>query len=239
VNPIEIDVISPAELALPAPEVAPALIGALLLRLTPELGRAPALLGRIVETEAYTEDDAASHSYRGPGGRAGVMFGPAGRAYVYLIYGMYSCLNVVCGAAGEGQAVLIRAVEPLYGIEQMRTNRLIARALARKGESARTRLAQRLTSRQAEIANGPGKVGAAFGVSVTRDYGKRLESSDLLLARQVEIGRGQEGGGEQSTVYSAFRREVATSARIGITRNVAPQWRFYETDNPAVSKPQR
>ena len=236
---IQIDVIAPADLARPAPEVAPALIGALLIRLTPEHGRAAALIGRIVETEAYTEDDPASHSYRGPTGRARVMFGPAGRAYVYLIYGMYSCLNVVCGADGEGHAVLIRAVEPLHGIDQMRRNRVVSRALARKGEAARSRLSDRLTRRPAEIANGPGKVGAAYGVSVTRDYGKRLEGSDLLLARRVELEGDREWSLEQPVVFSAFRREVARSARIGITRNVAPPWRFYEADNPAVSKLQR
>ena len=71
------------------------------------------LAGRIVETEAYLgAKDAASHARFGPAGRAKVMYGPAGVAYVYLIYGMHECLNVVTGDEGAGQAVLLRAIEP-------------------------------------------------------------------------------------------------------------------------------
>jgi DNA-3-methyladenine glycosylase len=94
----------------PADEVARALIGKILVR---RLGE-KLLRARLTETEAYLgPDDLASHASKGRTLRTEVLFGAAGRAYVYLIYGMYEMLNVVVGAAGQGQAVLIRGAEPL------------------------------------------------------------------------------------------------------------------------------
>lgn len=121
-------------------EVAPDLLGWILT--------GPNGSGRIVEVEAYSgTDDEASHAHRGPTARNAPMFGPAGTLYVYLIYGIHHCANVVTGAVGDGQAVLIRAIQPLGDRTRM--------------ESARP------VRREVELTNGPGKLCHALGIDRT------------------------------------------------------------------------
>jgi DNA-3-methyladenine glycosylase len=117
--------------------------------------------GTIVETEAYEREDPASHSYVGITERTKVMFGPPGRAYVYLSYGIHSLLNFVCEPEGDAAAVLIRALEPTTGIEKMR---------ARRGK-ARTDL---------DLCSGPGKLTEALGVTLA-DNADRLDRDPFLI----------------------------------------------------------
>ncbi len=102
--------------------LAPALLGCLLRRDTPD----GLITGIIVETESYTENDPASHAFGGRTDRNWPMFEKGGMAYVYLIYGMHNCFNVTSGTEGRGEAVLIRALQPVEGIGLMKKNRMVS-----------------------------------------------------------------------------------------------------------------
>lgn len=121
---------------------------------------------RIVETEAYHQTDAASHSYKGRTPRTEVMFGPAGHLYVYFTYGMHYCLNIVTGQEGEGSAVLVRAAEPLEGWEALRRRR--------PGMS------------DEQLTNGPAKLCQALGVNAVYN-GHDLALPPLQLVQRRRL----------------------------------------------------
>jgi len=143
----------------PTAEVARDLLGKVLVH-------GPAA-GIIVEAEAYPgRDDLASHSARGVTDRTRVIFGPAGHAYVYLIYGMYECLNLVAEPEGTPGCVLIRALEPVAGIELMRRRRPAARKLE-------------------EIACGPGRLTMAMAITRAH-YGADVTRGSLVVREPTE-----------------------------------------------------
>jgi DNA-3-methyladenine glycosylase len=132
--------------------------------------------GIVIETEAYAQDDPASHSFCGPTRRNASMFGPAGHAYVYRSYGIHLCLNVV---GRRGEAVLIRAIEPTVGLDLMRQ---------RRGD--------------APLCNGPGRLAKALGITLQDDGqpfdGKKLSialpavTSTLIQGPRIGISRAQD-----------------------------------------------
>ncbi len=131
------------------------------------------LSGRIVETEAYMgPSDVASHARFGPGSRAAPMFGEPGHAYVYFTYGMYYCLNAVTEPAGSGTAVLIRALEPLEGLETMRRNRTVRRP--------------ETTVPDTNLASGPGKLCQALALD-TAHNGLDLLSDRLWIEEDEDV----------------------------------------------------
>ncbi|MDR2694537.1 MAG: DNA-3-methyladenine glycosylase [Chitinispirillales bacterium] len=167
------------------------------------------LRGKIVETEAYLYmDDPGCHAACGPTPRNAPMFGPAGRTYVYFIYGMYQCLNIVSGKEGEGEAVLIRALEPVDGIELMQK--------------------RRKTTKIENLCNGPGKLTQAFGIT--------KKHNDLSLVDNGD-GEGEDGlrvlRGERID-----ETEIVTATRIGLSKGQGDDLmlRFYIVGNRFVSK---
>ncbi|HLI49197.1 MAG TPA: DNA-3-methyladenine glycosylase [Chthonomonas sp.] len=198
----------------PTLEVARRLLGMLLIRREPEA----LLIGRICEVEAYTQEDPASHSYRGLTDRNRWMFGPAGHAYVYRIYGVHHCFNVVTGEEGVGEAVLIRAVEPLCGQEQM----ALRRRLSEKGVVLSELLTQKRWLRA--LCSGPARLCEAFGIDTTFNGVDLMNpQSPLFLAkeRQTEVAHAP----------------IIATCRVGITQGRDRPWRFLWGDSPFISRP--
>src|SRR6201993_4504014 len=164
------------------------------------------LTARIVEVEAYLgEDDPAAHAAAGNTARTAVLFGPPGHAYVYFIYGNHYCLNVSCEPEGMAGGVLVRALEPISGVEQM--------AKARGMEIHGPKDLVKLTS-------GPGRLAQAFGITRTGDNG-----CDLTSAKS-SLWIGEDG-------YRA--RGVRVTPRIGITKAADMPLRYVLAGNAFVS----
>jgi DNA-3-methyladenine glycosylase len=174
--------LAPAFYARPTLDLARALLGKTLVRRTAEGVTA----GVIVETEAYVAAiDPAAHAYRGQTPRNRAMFGPPGHAYVYGIYGMHVCLNVVTEPAGEAAAVLVRAVEPTRGLELMRT---------RRGAAVPDR----------DLCRGPGRLCQAFAITLALG-GASLQGPDLWVAETP-------GGVETPAVATSPRIGISRAA---------------------------
>jgi DNA-3-methyladenine glycosylase len=186
-------------------------------------------IARIVEVEAYSGvDDRASHARFGRTKRNAVMFGPAGHAYVYLVYGMYDCLNVVTEPEGRPAALLVRAVQPLRGADLMRRGRemWVERAGGRGDRAGLARARQRVAALPDEaLAAGPGLVCVAL--SIDRDQ-SGLDLCDPASALRLEAAPPDEPP-----------LTTARGPRIGIGHAAEPwrskPWRVWAVGNGSVS----
>ncbi len=189
-------------LAGPASTVASTLLGAVLV--------VGARSGRIVEVEAYEgANDQASHAACGLTPRNAVMHGAAGHLYVYRIYGMHWCANVVTGNVDDPGAVLIRAIEPLTGLDEMWVDRPKAK-------------------HKTDLGSGPGKLCAALGITGDDNESKVAScgASDSGYSRsRIQLLSGSQ------------RAKAVTGPRIGISKATELPWRFAEAGSPFMSRP--
>lgn len=195
------------ELLAPAPASARRLLGAVLVRAEGE--GAPTAV-RIVETEAYREDDPASHTFRGRTPRNAVMFGRPGHAYVYFTYGMHWCVNVACEPEGVGAAVLVRAGVILEGPGLAGA----AQVRARRGPRHRDR----------ELLAGPARLTQALAVDRT------LDGADLCVPDADAPLRLLDDG------WRAPAEGIVTGPRVGVRTAADVPWRFHLADVPEVSR---
>ena len=206
----------------PSDVAAPLLLGCTLTRTITLNGEKHKLVARIVETEAYDQDDPASHAFGGLSERNAAMFGPAGHLYVYVSYGMHHCCNVVCGPEGFGSGCLVRAVEPLEGVGVMRELREAGRAgKAHTGHAGKEQAerARKHPLKLRDLTNGPGKVCAALGID------KALYEHDLTVEPLV-LDFAPLLPGEM----------IGSSPRVGISKNVDAPRRFFIEGNAFVSR---
>jgi DNA-3-methyladenine glycosylase len=201
----------------PVVEVAEDLIGCTVSVMC--AGRTPAG-GVIVETEAYHESEPACHAFVGLTSRTRPLFGAPGRAYVYRSYGIHALLNAVCEPEGVGAAVLIRALQPLFGVREMRARREANGARARADHrSSDLRSADRSIG-DTDLCSGPGKLTQALGISLSENGGD-LRRGPVKICAPSE----------------RWEQPIAIGTRIGITKAVELPWRFCAAGNRHVSSP--
>ena len=183
-------------------------------------------VGRISETEAYTHDDPACHAFTRKSARNAPMFGPPGHAYMHLNYGLHWCFNAVTAPTDCAEAVLIRAVEPLAGLELMRVRRglpLEDAPLPAKSDPTLYAAKQRVKAGQF-LCGGPGKLTAAFGMGVAYNHFDLTTGQTLWIAPPLE------------SVGYALSADIVSSGRIGITKAADYPWRFYLKGDPYISR---
>lgn len=181
------------------------------------------LAGLIVETEAYHESEPACHAFVGLTPRTRTLYEEPGTAYVYRSYGIHALLNAVCEPPGVGAAVLIRALEPLAGLEEMRARRSRARRPRAAGAPA-------AGARHHELCSGPGKLTQALGVELPVN-GTSLVSGPVTIYPGNHIDSGARPAGSDGSP------PVLTGPRIGITKAVELPWRFCLAGSTHVSRP--
>ena len=162
--------------------------------------------GIIVETEAYLQDDPACHAYRKKSVRNAPMFGKAGTIYVYQIYGMHFCVNISTNQEDVGEAVLIRALEPMEGLDLMEERRL-----------KHSKLTQ---MKPKDLCSGPGKLVQAMGINKNMNDWHILDSGLKIIPPKILIND----------------NDIITTTRIGITQGADLLYRFYIKGNKFVSK---
>jgi len=163
--------------------------------------------GRIVETEAYAHADPCCHGYRGRTARNAVMFGPPGHLYVYFTYGMHFCVNLVCEGEGVAAAVLLRALEPQAGVEQM---------ITRRG-----------TTDMKLLCSGPARLTQALAIGRAHN--------GLPVWRQPAAVLSRSGGDGSPASWSRAAPRLVATPRVGVGDDPSP-WRLVDADSSWLSR---
>lgn len=181
-------------------------------------------VGRISETEAYTHNDPACHAFTRKTTRNAAMFGPPGHAYLHLNYGLHWCFNAVTAPEDVAEAVLVRALQPLVGVELMRHRRGLPQEEPLSDKTDPAYFARQRVKTGNFLCGGPGKLSVAMGIT------SPLNTLDLTSGRTLWIAppTAQTGYAESG--------DIVETTRIGITKAADYPWRFYLRNEPYLSR---